>query len=98
MQKYRLHKVQFIWNECGGRHDNKAPTIGIRIYTRETNLTAIDPDILSVEEKAKALNAVNLFKQKRDGIIMGGTFADGIKQEIYSGKDESVASPTVSLK
>ena len=61
-------------------------------------VTAINPDTLSAEDKAKSLNAVNLIKQKRDVAIKGRTCADGSKQKRYLGKDESVASPTVSLE
>ena len=61
-------------------------------------VNAIDPDILSVEEKVKALNAVNLIKQKIDGTIKGRICADGSKQKRYLVKDESVASPTISLE
>ena len=64
----------------------------------EKFVTEIDPNILSAEDKAKALNAVNLIKQMRDGTIKGRTCADGSEQKTYLGKDESVASPTVSLK
>ena len=45
-------------------------------------VTAIDPDILSAEDKANTLNAVNLIKQKRDLTIKGRTCADGSKQKI----------------
>ena len=61
-------------------------------------MTAIDSDILSAEEKSKALNAVNIIKQKIDGTIKGRTCADGSNQERYLEKDESVASHTVSLE
>ena len=61
-------------------------------------MTAIDPDILSVEEKSKALNLVNPIEQKRDGTIKGRTCADGSNKKIYLGKDESDASPTVYLE
>ena len=61
-------------------------------------VTAINPDTLSAEDKAKSLNAVNLVKQKRDGTIKGRTCADGSKQKRYLGKDGSVASLTVSLE
>ena len=61
-------------------------------------VTAINPDTLSSEDKAKSINAVNLIKQKRDGTIKGRTCADGSKQRRYLGKDESLASPTVSLE
>ena len=61
-------------------------------------MTAIDPGILSAEDKEKALNAVKLIKQKRDGTFKGRTYSDGRKYKIYLGKDESAASPTVSLE
>ena len=61
-------------------------------------MTAIYSDILSVEDKAKSLNAVNLITQKRDIIIKGRTFDDGKNNKIYLGRNESVASPTVSLE
>ena len=64
----------------------------------KTVVTAINPKTLSAEDKAKSLNAVNIIKQKRDGTIKGRTCANGIKQKIYLGKDESVALPTVSLE
>ena len=61
-------------------------------------VTEIDPDSLSVEDKTKALNAVNLIKQKRDGTIKGRACANVIKKKLYLGKNESVAQPTVSLE
>ena len=44
-------------------------------------VTAINPETLSAEDKAKSLNAVNIIKQKRDGKIKGRTCADGSKQK-----------------
>ena len=61
-------------------------------------VTAINPDTLYAEDKAKSLDEVNLIKQKRDVTIKGRTCAVGSKQKRYLGKDESVASPTVSLE
>ena len=61
-------------------------------------VTEIDPDTLSAEDKAKALNAVNFIKQKRDRTIKVGTCDDGIKQKRYLGKYGSVALPTISLE
>ena len=58
----------------------------------------IDPDTLSVEEKKRALGAVNIIEQKRDGRIKARTCANGSKQRMYLKEDESVASPTVSLE
>ena len=40
----------------------------------------IDPDKLLVEQKRKALKAINLIKEKRFGLIKGRTVADGSKQ------------------
>ena len=45
-------------------------------------VTEINPETLSVEDKAKSLNTVNHIKQKRYGTIKGITCADGIKQKI----------------
>ena len=56
-------------------------------------LRAIDPDLMSTEDKKKALNAINLIKKKRDGTIKGRTCADGSKQHLYLKEHESVASP-----
>ena len=61
-------------------------------------VTAINPDTLSAKDKAKSLNAVNIIKQKLDGTIKGRTCDNGSKQKRYLGKDDSVASPTVSLE
>ena len=53
---------------------------------------------LSIEEKRKALEAVNLIAKKRCGKIKGRTCADGSKQRKYLKDGESIASPTVSLE
>ena len=57
----------------------------------------IDPTTLTDDEKRKALYAVNVIKEKRDGQIKGRTCADGSKQRKYLSADDSVASPTGSL-
>ena len=56
------------------------------------------PDILSAEGKSKALTAVKIIKQKRGGTIKGRICADGRNHKRYLVKDESVASPTISLE
>ena len=61
-------------------------------------LRALDPDMMSSEEKKKALNAINLIKKKQDGTIKGKTCADGSKQHLYLKEYESVSSPTVFLE
>ena len=53
---------------------------------------------LSPLEKKKATPAVNLIKEKHDGVLKGRTCADGSRQRKYLRQDESVASPTASLE
>ena len=57
-----------------------------------------DPDVLTPEEKKRALEAVNLIKEKRDGNIKGCTCANGKKQRRYVKQEEIISSPTVSLE
>ena len=57
-----------------------------------------DANTLSIEEKRKALRAINLIKEKRKGTLKGRTCDDGSSQRQYLKQDESVASPTVSLE
>ena len=42
--------------------------------------------------------AVNLIKEKYDGVLKGRTCADGSRQRKYLKKDESVAWPTAALE
>ena len=60
-------------------------------------VTPIDPDTLYFEEKSKALEAVNLIKQKRCGKIKGRTYADISYKKMYLNEGESVSFPTVYL-
>ena len=46
----------------------------------------------------RALDAVNLIKEKRCGKIKGRTCANGSKQRQYLGDYESVSLPTVSFE
>ena len=91
-------RFQLIQRARSDRHDKGIKKIRIRPYAREKIVTAINPEILSAEVKAELLNTVNTIKQKRDGKIKSRTCADGSKQKRYLVKDESVASPTVSLE
>eukprot|EP00957_Ditylum_brightwellii_P029212 2208022-Ditylum_brightwellii.AAC.1 len=54
----------------------------------------IDTHLLSDDDKQKALDAVNLIKEKREKSIKGRTCANGSKQRLYLKEYESVASPT----
>ena len=56
----------------------------------------VDYSTLTEEEKAMAMDAINLIKEKRGGTVKGRTCANGSKQRKYLKEDESVASPTVS--
>ena len=52
---------------------------------------------LTVEEKKKALRAINLIKEKRCGKLKGRACADGSVQRVYVPRDEA-SSPTLSLE
>ena len=58
----------------------------------------IDPTTLTRNDIKKALEAVNLIKQKRNGTIKGRSCANGSEQWKYLEEDETVASPTVVLE
>ena len=53
-------------------------------------------DGLTEEEKLKAMSAVAIIKEKRDGKIKGRICANGSKQRRYLAADDTVSSPTVS--
>ena len=61
-------------------------------------IEAISHDILTDEDKRKALDAVNIIELKRDGRLKGRSCANGSKQRSYLSEYDSVASPTVSLE
>ena len=56
------------------------------------------PDTLTAEDKKKALDAVVLLEEKRNGDTKVRSCANGSKQRMYLKEYESVASPTVSLE
>jgi hypothetical protein len=56
---------------------------------------AVDANSLSPAQKAAALRAINLIKEKRDGELKGRSCADGSAQRALYTKEQS-ASPTVS--
>ena len=71
-----------------------------REYTQLHNENVFEPinhSDLTVQNKLDALNAINLIKIKRDGVIKGRTCADGSKQKRYISKEET-SSPTVALE
>ena len=57
-----------------------------------------NPDVLTQDEKDRALEAVNLIKEKRNGNIKGRTCANGSKQRKYVKEGEIPSSPTSSLE
>ena len=57
----------------------------------------INPKTITEEERKRALNAVNLIKEKRDGSIKGRTCIDGSQQKKYLTEDDTVAAPTQTL-
>ena len=68
------------------------------VVTGKPVFGTIDPNILTNEEKGRALEAVNLIKKKRCGKIKGRTCANGSKQKRYLKHGETISSPTVSLE
>ena len=58
----------------------------------------VDPKKLTRLDIEKALEAVNLIKEKRSGEIKGRTCANGSQQWRYLKKYETVSSPTLSLE
>ena len=58
----------------------------------------INPDQLSMEQKKRAMNVVNLIQKKRCGKIKGRACADGSRQRRYINEEEKTASPTVNLE
>jgi hypothetical protein len=55
---------------------------------------SVDPESLSKEQRHNALRAINLIKEKRDGVLKGRTVADGRAQRSLYPKSQT-ASPTV---
>ena len=60
-------------------------------------LMAIDPDVLSKEQKQKGLRAVNLIKEKRTGSIKGHMCANSAPHRKFVPREEA-RSPTLSLE
>ena len=58
---------------------------------------AVGASTLTFDGKRKAMPAVNLIKEKWNGVIKGRMCADRSGQRKYLKQDESVASPTASL-
>ena len=55
-------------------------------------------DTLNAEDITKALDIINLIKERQHGMIKVRMCANGIKQKRYFKLVESVDSPTVSLE
>ena len=58
----------------------------------------INPDTLTNDDKKKALEAVNLIAEKRNGDLKGRTCANGRKQRRFIKPGDIISSPTVSLE
>ena len=59
---------------------------------------AIDSSELTEEDKKTALDAVNLIKVKKNGVVKGRTCANGSKEKYFLPENDSIASPTGSLE
>ncbi len=81
-------------------HGQRAIAAMFKEYRQFDDLTVLgrlDPDSLSPEQKRKALRAINLIKEKRDGKLKGRTCADGSSQRGYVPREEAL-SPTLALE
>ena len=59
---------------------------------------AVDPKTLTPDDIAKALEAVNLIKKKRSGVVKGRSCLNRSNQWKYLRENESIASPTCQLE
>jgi len=67
----------------------------LKEYTQLDDMNAVgslDPDKLTPEQKRRALPAVNLIKEKLNGIIKGRTCADGSPQRGYIPCEEATSA------
>ena len=67
-------------------------------YEGKTAVAPIDPSSLTNEDKRRALDAVNLIKEKRNGKFKGRTCANGAKQRRFVKEGRIISSPTASLE
>ena len=61
-------------------------------------ILSLNPDELTDAKIRQALEAVDLIKEKRNGIIKEKPYANMIKQNRYLKEGETLASPMVSLE
>ena len=90
IKKFREHAISAIMKEFLQLDQGAVPGKHVVEPSNAMNL--------SVNEKSKALEAVNIITEKRCGKIKGRTFTDWSKQRCYLKHDESIASSTVSLE
>ena len=61
-------------------------------------ILSLNPDELTDAKIRQALEAVDLIKEKRNGVINGGTCANWSNKKRYLKEGESVVSPMASLE
>ena len=57
-----------------------------------------DASVLTDEHKCRALEAINLIKEKRTGNLKDRTCANSSKQKRYLKREETILSPTCSIE
>ena len=80
------------------KHGKAAETALMKEFAQLEDLSvyeSIDVKTLTIKQRAAALRAINLIKEKRDGQLKGRTVADGRPQRLLYEKSQT-ASPTVS--
>ena len=90
IKKFGQEAIAAIWKEYKQLNEGAVP--GKPVFGE------VDPHTLTDMEKYSALEAVNLIKKKRSGVIKGRTCANGSRQRRFLKPGETVASPTVSLE
>jgi len=90
--------TQMTMSQVIKKHSQKAIDALFSEFCQLDDKTVFDPTdakLLSKEQKATALHAINLIKEKRSGILKGWTCANGSTQRMMYTKEETTL-PTVS--
>ena len=97
---------QILAKEGFRRFGKEAVTVMVKEFTQldqgafpgKPVVEPADPATILATERKEALEAVNLIKKKRSGVIKGRTCADSSRQRKFLKEGKSVASPMVFLE
>ena len=71
---------KIVWREIGSSNDEFLKQLEKGAITGKPVVKPVDPNNLTTEDKNKVLEAVNLIKEKRDGIVKGRICKSGSNQ------------------